>query len=47
MLKILKFKSFALFGTHTVLDKFLRVLPFPTYLSNLTKNDSSEILYWM
>ena len=43
MLKTLKFKSSILFGTHTLLNKSLRVLKLPTHLSNLTTN-SSEIL---
>ena len=29
MLKTLRFKSSALFGTHTLLDKSLRILPVP------------------
>ena len=36
MLKKLSFKSSVLFGTHTLLDKSLRVLRLPTHLSNLT-----------
>ena len=38
MLSTLKFKSSVLFGTHTLLDKSLRVLQLPTHLSNLTAN---------
>ena len=38
MLNTLKFKSFALFGMHTVLDKSFRVLQLPTHLPNLTAN---------
>ena len=38
MLNMLRFKSFVLFGTHTLLDKSLRVLTLPTHLSNLTTN---------
>ena len=37
MLNMLRFKS-VLVGTHTFLDKSLRVLELPTYLSNLTVN---------
>ena len=44
MLNMLRFKSSVLFGTHTLLDKSLRVLQLPTHLFNLTSNDSSEIL---
>ena len=32
----LRFKSSALFVTHTLLDKSLRVLQLPTHLPNLT-----------
>ena len=32
------FKSLVLLGTHTLLDKELRVLQLPTHLSDLTKN---------
>ena len=35
---MLRFKSSVLFGTHTLLDKPLRVLQLPTHLSNLTVN---------
>ena len=35
---MLRFKSFVLFGTHTLLDKSLRVLQLQTHLSNLTAN---------
>ena len=38
MLNTPKFKSSALFGTHSLLDKSLRVLQLPTHLSNLTRN---------
>ena len=34
MLNTLRFKSSDLFGTHTLLDKSLRLLRFPTHLSN-------------
>ena len=33
-----RFKSPVLIETHTLLDKPLRVLQFPTHLSNLTVN---------
>ena len=36
MLKMLRFKSSVLFGTHTLLDKSLRVLQLATNLSKLT-----------
>ena len=39
MLSTLRFKSSFLFGTHTLLDKSLRVLQLPTHLSNLTANE--------
>ena len=39
MLKALRFKSSVLFGTHTLLDKSLRVLQLPTHLSNLTASE--------
>ena len=45
MLNTLRFKSSVLFGTHTLLDKSLRVLQLPTNLSNSTAMDSREILY--
>ena len=35
---MLRFKSSVLFGTHTLLDKSLRVLKRPTHLSYLTAN---------
>ena len=35
MMKMLRFKSSVLIGTHTLLDKSLRVLQIPTHLSNL------------
>ena len=38
MLKTVRFKSSVLFGTHTLLDKSLRVLQLPTHLSRLTAN---------
>ena len=38
MLNTLRFKSFVLFGTHTLLDKSLRVLQIPTNLSNVIVN---------
>ena len=44
MLKTLRFKSSISFGTHTLLDKPLRVLQIATHLSKLTTKDSSVIL---
>ena len=38
MLNKLRFKSSVLFGTHTLLDKSLRVLQLPTHLFKLTEN---------
>ena len=38
ILDTLRFKSTALFGTHILFDKSLRVLQLPTLLSNLTTN---------
>ena len=38
MLNMLRFKPSVLFGTHTLLDKSLRVLQLPTHLCNLTAN---------
>ena len=38
MLKMLRFKSSVLFGTHTLLDKSFSILQLPIYLSNLTTN---------
>ena len=38
MLNMLRFQFSDLFGTHTLLDKSLRVLQLPTHLSNLTAN---------
>ena len=38
MLSTLRFKSFVLFGTHTLLDKSFRVLQLPKHLPNLTAN---------
>ena len=35
---MLRFKSSVLFGTHSLLNKSLRVLKLPTHLSNLTAN---------
>ena len=35
---MLRFKPSISFGTHALLDKPLRVLQLPTYLSNLTVN---------
>ena len=36
---MLTFKSSILFGTHSLLDKSLRVLQLPAHLSNLTENE--------
>ena len=38
ILKTCVLKSSILFGTHTLLDKSLRVLKLPAHLSNLTAN---------
>ena len=38
MLNTLRFKFSVLFGTHTLLDKSLRVLEIPTHLYNLIAN---------
>ena len=38
MLKTARFKSSLLFGTHSLLDKSLRVLQVQTHLSKLTVN---------
>ena len=38
ILKTYIFKSSAFFGTHTLLDKSLRVLQLPTHLCNLFVN---------
>ena len=38
MLNMLRFKSSVLFGTHTLLNKLLRVLKLPAHQSNLTAN---------
>ena len=38
IIKSCMFKSSVSFGTHTLLDKSLRVLQLPTHLSNLTAN---------
>ena len=38
MLNTLRFKSSVPFGTHNFLDKSIRALQLPTYLSNLTAN---------
>ena len=37
MLKMLRFKSSVLFGTHLSLYKSFRVLQLPTHLTNLTE----------
>ena len=37
---MLAFKSFPSFGTHTLLDKSLRVLQLPTHLSKLAARKS-------
>ena len=39
MLNSLRFKSSVLLGTHTLLDKSLRVLQLPKHLSNLNANE--------
>ena len=44
MLNKLRFILSVLFGMHTLLDKSLIVLQLPTHISNLTENDSNEIL---
>ena len=44
MLNKLGFKSSVLFGTHTLLEKTLRLLQIPTHLSNLTANSSENSL---
>ena len=38
MLSMLRFKSSILFGTHTSLNKLLRVLQLPTHIRNLNAN---------
>ena len=38
MLNTLRFQSFVLFGTHTLLDKSLRVLQLATRPSKITAN---------
>ena len=38
-LNTIRFKFTVLFGTHTLLDKTLRLLQLPTHLSNLTANE--------
>ena len=38
MLNTLRFKSSVFFGTHTLLDKSVRVLQLLTHLSKLTAN---------
>ena len=38
MLNTLRLKSSILFGTHTLLDKSLRVLQLPAHTSNLIAN---------
>ena len=44
MLNIRRFTSSVLFGTHTLLDKSIRVLQLTTHQSKLTTNGCSEIL---
>ena len=44
MLKTLRSQSSVLFGTHTLLDRSLRVLQLLTHLSKLTEMKSSLIL---
>ena len=44
MLNTRKFKSFVLLGTHTLLDKSIRILQLPTHLSIYLQVDSIEIL---
>ena len=39
MLKMLRFKCFVLFGTHTLLNSSLKVLQLPTHLSRLKANE--------
>ena len=39
ILKVIKFKSPVLFGTHTLLNRSLRVLKLTTHLSKLATND--------
>ena len=41
----LRFRSSVLFGTHTLLDKSLRVLQLPTHLSNLTANEILDCIH--
>ena len=43
-LNMLRFNFSVLFGTHTLLLKSLKVLQFPTHLSNLTGMESSVVL---
>ena len=43
-LNTFRFKYSVLFGTHTLLDKSLRVLQLWTHLSKLTTKDSSVIV---
>ena len=38
MLNTLRFKSSVLYGTHTLLDKSLRVIQLSTHISSLTSN---------
>ena len=46
MLKTLRFKSSALFGTHALLDKSFRVLQLPVYIYLIQpKMDSTEIVH--
>ena len=44
-MNMLKFAFSVLFGTHTLLDKSLRVLQQPTYLSKLTANTAFIWMY--
>ena len=41
---MLRFKSSVLFGTHTLLDRSLRILQRPAHLSNKQQMDNGEIL---
>ena len=38
IIKLLKFKFYILFGTHTLLDKTLKALQLPVHLSKLIAN---------
>ena len=42
---MLRFKSFVLFGTHTLLDKSFTVLKLPRHLSNLTANEILDCIH--